>query len=277
MALLNCSVFSLFPPSSNSITNRTIPPFIILSSLSSFNLTHLKNHSRNKILKTLNPNFSLSHQPQEESPCTVQESVAITLVSSGGIQEAKFTKSAHEVLPVSLEENQDSGPIFEKGDVHNINGSSRHGLAEKFSAANGGKVKQANTNSDKWWLNLSYVLVILMQRDSKGGQKALYKLKYSSVEQGQSVDSYIVAFEDYGDANNFTVLLESFFEDVDDFCAYPVPMKIQELKEEIASYGKKVVVVKKRELQLYAGQPFRDVEMSLCSLIEQDQNEECLR
>ncbi|KAE9609597.1 hypothetical protein Lal_00006603 [Lupinus albus] len=262
MALLNCSVFSLFTPSSNSITRRIIPPFIIVSSISSSNFTHRKNHSRTKILKTLNPNFSLSHQPQEESlefeDLRVSESVAITLVSSGGVQEAKFVKSAHEVISVSLEENQPTGPICAKDDVHSINGRD--------------KVKQANTNSDKWWLNLQYVLVILMQRDSKGGQKALYKLKFTSAEQGQSVDSYIVAFEDYGDANNFTVLLESFFEDVDDFCAYPVPMTIQELNEEIASHAKKVVVVKKRQLQLYSGQPFSDVEMSLCYLIEQDQN-----
>ncbi|XP_019462585.1 PREDICTED: uncharacterized protein LOC109361551 isoform X2 [Lupinus angustifolius] len=273
MALSNCSLFSLFPPSSNSIiTSRRISTLIIVSSISSSNVTHWKKHSRTKILKTLNPKFSLSHQPQEES-VEFQD----LRVSSGGVQEAKFTKSAHEVITVSLEENQDSGPIFEKDDVHSINGSSRHGLAEKTSAANGDEVKQANTNSDKWWLNLSYVLVILMQRDSKEGQKALYKLKYTSVEQGQSVDSYIVAFEDYGDANNFTVLLESFFEDIDDFSAYPVPMTIQELNEEIASHAKKVVVVKKRQLQLYAGQPFSDVEMSLHSLIEQDQNEQFLR
>ncbi|XP_019462586.1 PREDICTED: uncharacterized protein LOC109361551 isoform X3 [Lupinus angustifolius] len=254
MALSNCSLFSLFPPSSNSIiTSRRISTLIIVSSISSSNVTHWKKHSRTKILKTLNPKFSLSHQPQEES-VEFQD----LRVSSGGVQEAKFTKSAHEVITVSLEENQDSGPIFEKDDVHSINGRD--------------EVKQANTNSDKWWLNLSYVLVILMQRDSKEGQKALYKLKYTSVEQGQSVDSYIVAFEDYGDANNFTVLLESFFEDIDDFSAYPVPMTIQELNEEIASHAKKVVVVKKRQLQLYAGQPFSDVEMSLHSLIEQDQN-----
>jgi hypothetical protein len=43
------------------------------------------------------------------------------------------------------------------------------------------------------------------------------------------------------------------------------------LNEEI-SHGEKVVVVKKRQLQLYAGQLLTDVEMALCSIIEQDQN-----
>ena len=47
---------------------------------------------------------------------------------------------------------------------------------------------------------------------------------------------------------------------------------LQELNEEIISRAKKVVVVKKRQLQLYAGQPLADVEMALRSIIEQDQN-----
>jgi len=46
---------------------------------------------------------------------------------------------------------------------------------------------------------------------------------------------------------------------------------LQELNEEIISRAKKVVVVKKRQLQLYAGQPLADVEMHLRSIIEQDQ------
>ncbi|XP_019451046.1 PREDICTED: uncharacterized protein LOC109353287 isoform X1 [Lupinus angustifolius] len=202
--------------------------------------------------------------------------------NNGGFEEASFPKSAPEVIQLrelstqnslgSVEENQETSPIFEKGDVHGINGSSRHGLAEKTSAANRDKVKQENAKTDIWWLNLRYVLVIFMERDSNGGQKALYTLKLTSTEQDQGVDSYIVAFEDHGDANNFCVLLETYFEDLDDFSASPVPMTIQELNEEIASHANKVVVVKKRQIQLYAGQPFTDVEMALHSVIEQDQN-----
>ncbi|XP_027331294.1 uncharacterized protein LOC113846823 isoform X2 [Abrus precatorius] len=170
-----------------------------------------------------------------------------------------------------VEENQDTGSIFEKGDVHSINGSSRQGLAKKKSVANRVKVKQANTKTDIWWLKLRYVLVILMQRDSDGGSKGLYTLKFTSKEQDQSDDSYTVAFEDHADANNFCFLLESFFKDLGDFSADAVPMSIQELNEVVVSRAKKVVVVKKQQLQLYAGQPLTDVEMALCSIIEQDQ------
>jgi len=46
----------------------------------------------------------------------------------------------------------------------------------------------------------------------------------------------------------------------------------QELNEEILFHSKKVVVVKKRQLQLYAGQPLADVEMALRAIIEQGQN-----
>ncbi|KAK7363577.1 hypothetical protein VNO77_05724 [Canavalia gladiata] len=155
---------------------------------------------------------------------------------------------------------------------HSANGSSRQGLAKTKSAANSVKVKQANTKADMWWLNLRYVLVILMQRSSDGGSKGLYSVKFTSKEHNQGDDdSYTVAFEDHADANNFCFLLESFFKDLGDFSADAVPISIQELNDEIISRAKKVVVVKKRQLQLYAGQSLTDVEMALCSVIE-DQN-----
>lgn len=42
---------------------------------------------------------------------------------------------------------------------------------------------------------------------------------------------------------------------------------MQELHEAVKSDGMKVIVVRKGQLQLYAGQPLADVEMALCSLI----------
>lgn len=59
------------------------------------------------------------------------------------------------------EENQDTSISFEKDGVHSVNGSSRHGLTEKRSPANriNLKVKQADTKTDLWWLNLNYVFV----------------------------------------------------------------------------------------------------------------------
>ncbi|RDY04666.1 hypothetical protein CR513_11592, partial [Mucuna pruriens] len=189
-----------------------------------------------------------------------------------GVQSRKSRDSSIQNSQAFVQEKQDRGPIFEKDGVHSINGSLRHGLAKKKSAADRGEVKQANTKTDIWWLNLRYVFVILMQRDSEEGSTGLYSVKFASKEQDQSDDSYAVAFEDHADANNLCFLLESFFKDLGSFSADAIPMSMQELNEEIISRAKKVVVVKKRQLQLYAGQPLADVEMALCSIIEQDQN-----
>ncbi|XP_057415099.1 uncharacterized protein LOC130709977 [Lotus japonicus] len=205
---------------------------------------------------------------------------------NGGVQETSVGMSSLEVIQLNdssetrtqnsqffEEGNRGTSPILEKDNVRSVNGSSRHGLAKKKSADNRVKAKQANTKIDMWWLNLRYVLVILMQRGSNGeGGKGLYSVKFTSKEQGLSDGSYTVAFEDHADANNFCFLLDSFFEDLGDFSANAVPMSIQELSEEIISRAKKVIVVKKRQLQLYAGQLLTDVEMALCSIIEQDQN-----
>ncbi|XP_028751538.1 uncharacterized protein LOC114711322 isoform X2 [Neltuma alba] len=170
-------------------------------------------------------------------------------------------------------ENQDASPNFEKGDGRSMNGNPKHGIADNVSAAKNVKVKQANAETDMWWLNLRYVLVIVMRRGSdKEGPSGLYSLKMTSQEEDQNYYSYIVAFEDHADANNFCFLLESFFEDLGDFSADAVPMSIQELHQAVKSHAKKVVVVKKRQLQLYAGQPLSDVEKTLCSLVEQYQN-----
>ncbi|KAF7837820.1 uncharacterized protein G2W53_006302 [Senna tora] len=205
--------------------------------------------------------------------------------SNGGSPESSFERSSVEVSQSRksselrtrnsqgiVEENQDTSPILEKDDVLSINGNPKHGITDNVSAVK--KDKQANTEMDMWWLNLRYVLVILMRRGSKEeeGPRGLYSLKITSQEQDQSVYAYTVAFEDHADAKNFCFLLESFFEDLGDFSADAVPMSIQELHEAVKSHGKKVVVVKKRQLQLYAGQPLSDVETILCSLVQQHQN-----
>ncbi|TKY54154.1 hypothetical protein E2542_SST18560 [Spatholobus suberectus] len=220
----------------------------------------------------------LNHGEKMEKPNMKTEvGVKTRSTNNGAVQETNFRSRKSRDLSIQnsqgfVEENQDTGPIFEKDGVHSINGSSRHGLAKKNPAANRVEVKQANSKTDMWWLNLRYVFVILMQRDSDEGSAGLYSLKFTSKERNQNDDSYTVAFEDHADANNFCFLLESFFKDLESFSADSVPMSIQELNEEIISRAKRVVVVKKRQLQLYAGQPLADVEMALCSIIEQDQN-----
>ncbi|XP_058758249.1 uncharacterized protein LOC131631471 [Vicia villosa] len=186
-------------------------------------------------------------------------------IDNGGFPKNNVEMSSTEVRDLRTQNSQGS----EKDNGHRINGSSGRGFAIKNSAP-----KQANTRTDMWWLNLRYVLVIFMKRGSNAeGPKGLYSLNYTSKQWEQGNDSYTVAFEDQTDANNFCFILESYFEDLDDnFSANVVPMSIQELNEEIISQGEKVVVVKKRQLQLYAGQLLTDVEIALCSIVEQDQN-----
>ncbi|KAJ4834068.1 hypothetical protein Tsubulata_016266 [Turnera subulata] len=144
-------------------------------------------------------------------------------------------------------------------------GSSVH---EKRSPVN--KVGDRNSmQTDLWWLKLRYVLAILMRGDAEDG--GFYSLRIS--EAGCLEDaSYTVAFEDRGDANSFCCLLDSFLEDVYGFSANIVPLSVKDLHDEVKSHSKKVLVVKKRQLKLYTGQPFEEVEMALRSLIVQNQN-----
>ncbi|KAK8338725.1 hypothetical protein V6Z12_A09G271000 [Gossypium hirsutum] len=134
------------------------------------------------------------------------------------------------------------------------------------------KGNQLGIKTDPWWLNLPYVLVILMQRGDDLGLEGLFTIQLSSEGQEQSKTSCVVAFEDRSDANNFCYLLECFFEDLGDFSADVIPMSVKELNEAVKSHAKEVIVVQKGQLKLYAGQPFAEVEMALQSLIENNQN-----
>ncbi|PON88326.1 ABC subfamily C protein [Trema orientale] len=150
------------------------------------------------------------------------------------------------------------------------NGSSRPKVAEKKPASNKVPDRQSDSETDMWWLELPYVLVVLMHRGSDPeGPGGLYTLNPSTESQKQTDSSYTVAFEDRGDANNFCFLLESFFEDLGDVRADIVPLSIKELQAAVNSNSLKVIVVKKRQLQLYAGQPFADVEMALHSMVKE--------
>lgn len=158
----------------------------------------------------------------------------------------------------------------DKHAVSSINGSSKHREVGNESLANKFREKRPNIETDFWWLRLPYVLAVVMRRGSDHEEQGgLYTLKSASSAQEQ-INSYTVAFEDRVDANNFCFLLESFFEDLGDFSADIVPISIKELHEAIKANAMKVIVVKKRQLQLYAGQPFADVETALRSLVEGD-------
>ncbi|XP_047981494.1 uncharacterized protein LOC125222752 [Salvia hispanica] len=147
--------------------------------------------------------------------------------------------------------------------------------SDKLSTGNGtfsgkgfGNAKSAmksKNDTGHWWFNLPFVLAIFMQRGTGG--EGLYTLKSLSSTDEQT--SYTVAFEDRVDAANFCYLLESFFEDLGDFKADVVPLTVKELKEAVKSYSLRAFVVKRGQLQLYAGQPLTDAEMALRAIIEQ--------
>lgn len=68
-------------------------------------------------------------------------------------------------------------------------------------------------------------------RRGSDGQGGLFSIELNSHSQNQSDASYTVAFEDRVDASNFCFLLESCFEDQDDFRANaaPLPNKVRTL------------------------------------------------
>lgn len=66
-------------------------------------------------------------------------------------------------------------------------------------------------------------------RRGSDGQGGLFSIELNSQSPKGSDASYTVAFEDRGDAHNFCFLLESCFEDQDDFTANaaPLPNKVR--------------------------------------------------
>ncbi|KAG6731806.1 hypothetical protein I3842_01G147000 [Carya illinoinensis] len=187
------------------------------------------------------------------------------------LQQSAMLGSQHS--PRLRRRNRETPMKSDKRAVLNRNDSSKHREVGDRMLANKFKDKQSNIETDFWWLNLPYVLVIFMRRGSdREGQAGFYNLKFGSQAEEQSNSSYTVAFEDRADASNFCFLLEDFFKDLDDFSADILPLSIKELHEAVKANAMKVVVVKKRQLQLYAGQPFADVEMALHSLVKGDQN-----
>ncbi|KAL8481521.1 hypothetical protein ACS0TY_027870 [Phlomoides rotata] len=128
---------------------------------------------------------------------------------------------------------------------------------------------KSESETDFWWLNLPYALAILMRRGTDGeGGEGLYTLR--TVSNTEEQISHMVAFEDHADATNFCSLLQSFFEDLEleDFKADVVPLTIKELNEALKLFDDKVLVVRRGQLKLYAGQPLTDAEMALRAMIE---------
>ncbi|KAF5738721.1 wound-responsive family protein [Tripterygium wilfordii] len=169
-------------------------------------------------------------------------------------------------------ENQGRSSRSGKPSVRSRTTGSKHRVTRDKPLISKVADKQSDSGTGLWWQKLPYILAILMRRGSgHEGSEGLFTLKSSSQAQDDGDFSYAVAFEDRIDANNFCYILESFFEDLGDFSADVVPMSTKELHAAVNSNFKKVIVVKKGQLQLYAGQPLADVEMALRSLVDPNQ------
>ncbi|XP_008458451.2 uncharacterized protein LOC103497853 [Cucumis melo] len=173
-----------------------------------------------------------------------------------------------ETSSVVISKSQNLKDVVEKSS----SSASSVDSVEKKSKAGEDRRKQSNKKADLWWLNLPYVLVIVMRQGSDEELDGLFTIRIPSATQDIEESTYTVAFENHVDANNFCFLLESFFDELDNFTTDVVPLPTKELEKVIKSHTSKMIVVKKGQLQLYAGQPFADVEMALYSLVERNEN-----
>ncbi|GMH18781.1 hypothetical protein Nepgr_020622 [Nepenthes gracilis] len=177
--------------------------------------------------------------------------------SSGGSDSMLFDKG-----------NETKSATENSSHLQTSSGRSRNKQHTSKQSISRAKDKRSNSDPNLWWLNLPYVLAILMQNGSNNeGMWGLYTLKITSDAVNQKQTSYTVAFEDRIDATNFSFLLESFFEDLQETTIDIVPLSIKELSEAVRSQSMKLIVVKKGQLQLYAGQPLADVEAALRALV----------
>ncbi|KAG2263357.1 hypothetical protein Bca52824_070436 [Brassica carinata] len=180
----------------------------------------------------------------------------------GAAQGYEQRRPTKEVMKSSNSEskkpNTDAGSGFGR--------SGQHGEVRKGNPMRRVKEKQNKT----WWLKLPYVLRILMRSNiDQEVSEGYFTMRTEPMEQNKDQVSHLIAFEDQSDATNFSYLLESVFEDLADFSANVVPISTKDLYNEVSSGGKNVIVVKKRQLKLYAGQPFEDVERALHTLIQE--------
>lgn len=186
------------------------------------------------------------------------------------LQSINFPKDKNNGGPVAVTAESTDPSILKADEVTTYQSrmGSTNSLGGRQQLKQSGRFKKTRSGSE-WWTKLPYVLVILMEKSDDGDKvSGLYTLKSSSGEESES--PHIVAFQDRGDATNFCYLLQLYFEDLGDFSIDVVPLSMKELKEAMESNTKRVIVVKKGQLQLFAGQPISEVEAALRSLMEQD-------
>ncbi|KAF7851498.1 hypothetical protein BT93_L3783 [Corymbia citriodora subsp. variegata] len=157
-------------------------------------------------------------------------------------------------------------------DVRRVNGMLKREEIKATSMSKRVKDKESDQIQEFWWLKLPCVFAILMRRGSDFEEPGgFFSLKTDPEDSDAS--SYTVSFEERVDANNFCFLLESFFEELGDFSVDIVPLLRKELQEAMREKTMKMLVVRKGQLKLYAGQPFSDVELALQSLVEESLSE----
>ncbi|KAK4425857.1 hypothetical protein Salat_1779700 [Sesamum alatum] len=179
--------------------------------------------------------------------------------SRSALEAVEAGKSNAEAVRSRKSSEQDVAVVFEKLSIANDSLKGK-GFGVAKSAVKG------NSEPDFWWSKLPYVLAILMQRGHDGEVgEGLYTLR--NISSAEDRISHVVAFEDRADANNFCYLLQSFFEGLEDFKADVVPLTTKELNEAVKSNTMRVIVVKKGQLKLYAGQPLADAETALRAMI----------
>ncbi|CAL9145269.1 unnamed protein product [Musa hybrid cultivar] len=154
-----------------------------------------------------------------------------------------------------------------------VNDDSRYNFPiesiESKSFVNKVKNSHLDVMNEPWWLKLPYVFAIFLRRGSDGnGPKGLYSLDISSSSVDEKAPSYTIAFQDRGDATNFCYIVKTFFEDLGDVSADIVPLTVKELDQVVKSFDLKVIVVRKGQIHLYAGQPLVEVEAVIRSFLD---------
>ncbi|XP_019181211.1 PREDICTED: uncharacterized protein LOC109176208 isoform X4 [Ipomoea nil] len=194
-----------------------------------------------------------------------RQEVAKSVHGTSGVQDG----SNQSILVEAPNNNEPSIPqttvVSNKRNRSNRNLSSKGKKGTEKQSAK----KAGSTNFEKetnfWWLSLPYILVVRMHISHDGKvQQRLYSLKSSSGDL-----SHIVAFEDRSDAANFCYILQSYFEDLEDFSTEIVLLSFNEHDESVKSSMENAIVVRKGQLKLYAGQPLVDVETTLRSFAAQ--------
>ncbi|XP_019181209.1 PREDICTED: uncharacterized protein LOC109176208 isoform X2 [Ipomoea nil] len=206
-----------------------------------------------------------SVEEREKNSEGERQEVAKSVHGTSGVQDG----SNQSILVEAPNNNEPSIPqttvVSNKRNRSNRNLSSKGKKGTEKQSAK----KAGSTNFEKetnfWWLSLPYILVVRMHISHDGKvQQRLYSLKSSSGDL-----SHIVAFEDRSDAANFCYILQSYFEDLEDFSTEIVLLSFNEHDESVKSSMENAIVVRKGQLKLYAGQPLVDVETTLRSFAAQ--------